>query len=451
MKNTILILITMFFSLSSCAQSGEKKLQKLLLSGSLKPTGYRMDDVEQLGNVKRMSAQMREDNYEIVITTTGGNHIYFTFKADNITAKGNTIKGQISRVSMEQNDWAYIDDEPTGAIEADTKNRTVKIEITMGIYHSKRTYVIEFEILKNMIDETENPDVIEEDVVKDDMYYFNQQLEIVNADYGTCYTIGDYQLCPEKKLIKVMRMFGTAVIDAMGFFPDTTLNYHEETMVIFAGNAFFDKSDLKIDWQTVQLLSCSDHFSEFTDGKTLYYIRRGSAYTYGKKYDKNTYKPDVEKKPAKINHPDFRELTDNFHVKGKTFLFGDLSYGDEIEDDPDFNTKEIWKNFAFTPILEPFDVPNLRTIVSANGFETDYITDGKTVLFGGGKTSYEITKRFLKEYVVAKRWMIEGGVDFATLRVLGKDMLADKNALYYRENIIPFDKLEGFKFILREL
>jgi hypothetical protein len=46
--------------------------------------------------------------------------------------------------------------------------------------------------------------------------------------------------------------------------------------------------------------------------------------------------------------------------------------------------------------------------------------------------------------------MVEG-IDFATLRVLAEDMLVDKNALYYRENVIPFDKLDGFKFIFREL
>jgi len=400
-----------------------------------------------LETVKRMSVEMRDDSYELVITTTYKNKIYFTFKVENITAKDKTIIGQISRVSMEQNDWAYIDDKPTGYIEADTENRTVKIEITMGIYHSKIKYEIEFEVIKDMIGETEKPDDIED---YDEMFYFNQQLAILEADYGTCYTIGNYQLCPEKKMIKVLRMFGTAVIDAMGFFPDTTLKYHDETMVIFAGNVFFDKPNFKIDWQTVQLLSYSEHYSEFTDGKKVYYFGYPDPKVKGK-YDKNTYNPNVEKKPPKINHPDFKELTDNFHIKGKTFVFGDLSYGDEIEGDPDFNTKEIWKNFAFKPILEPFDVPNLRTIKSASGFETDYITDGKLVLFGGGKTSYETTKKFGKEYVVAKRWIIDGGVDFATLKVLGKDILVDKNALYYRENIIPFDKLDGFKFILREM
>jgi len=336
MKNTILILITMLFSFSSCTQSNEKKLKKLLLSDSLKPVSYRMDDE------------------------------------------------------------------------------------------------------KNMIEEPEKTDNIEE-------------IDELEADCETCYTIGNYQLCPKSKLIKVFRMIGGVNWDGFEYAPDTTLKYHEETMIIFAGWAFFDKSGLKIDWQTVQLLSYADHYSEFTDGKTLYELSYGKPYTKRVKYDKNTYKPNVEKKPKKINHPDFRELTEDFHIKGKTFVFGNMMYGDEIEGDPDFNTKEIWKNFAFTPILEPFDVPNLRTIVSASGFETDYITDGKQVLFGGGKTGYETTKRFGKEYVVAKRWMIEGGVDFATLQVLGKDMLADKNALYYRERVIPFDKLDGFKFILREM
>jgi len=280
---------------------------------------------------------------------------------------------------------------------------------------------------------------------------YEKCLEIINADYGTCYTIGNYQLCPDKKLIKVGRMFGTAVIDAFGFFPDATLKYDKVTMIIFVGRAFFDKSDYNIDWQTVELLSYADHYSEFTDGKILYSFKYGNVHTYGKKYDKNTYKPNAEKKSKKINHPEFRELTEDFHVKGKTFCFGSLSYGDEVEGDKNFNWKKIWRNFHFTPILEPFDVPNLRTIVSKSGFETDYITDGKQVLFGGGKTGYETTKKFGKEYVVAKRWIIESGVDFATLRVLGKDMLADKNALYYRENVIPFDKLNGFKFIIREM
>ncbi|MCL2682187.1 MAG: DKNYY domain-containing protein [Bacteroidales bacterium] len=278
---------------------------------------------------------------------------------------------------------------------------------------------------------------------------FEKNLKIVNVDYGTCYTIGNYQLCPEKKLIKVLRMFGTATKDAVDFFPDTTLQYERETMIIFAGRAFFDKSDLNIDWQTVQLLSYQDHYSEFTDGKTLYYrIRYGSAHKSGREYDKNTYKPGVEEKPAKINHLEFRELTGYFHIKGNTFCYDSLSFGDEVADDEDFNWKEIWRNFEFKPILEPFDVPNLRTIVSKSGFETDYITDGKQVLYSGGSVSY--TKKNGKEYVQVKECIVEG-VDFATLRILGKDMLADKNAIYYRTEIIPFDKLNGFRFIIREL
>ena len=254
MKNTILILIAMLFSHSSCTQSNEKKLMDFLLSGSLKLANYRMDDVELSERIKGMYIEMREDNYEIVITGVDGKSEYFTFKVENVTAKGKVFKGQISNVSMEQNDWAYIDDKASGIVEADTEKRTVKVEIEMSIYQKTVTYVIEFEIMNKMIEEPETTDVVEEDAVKDDMYYFNQQMAIVEADYGTCYTIGNYQLCPERKLIRVMRMFGTAVIDAMGFFPDTTLKYHEETMVIFAGNAFFDKSNLNIDWQTVAFL-----------------------------------------------------------------------------------------------------------------------------------------------------------------------------------------------------
>ena len=143
-KNTILILIVMLFSFSSCLQSEEKKLNKLLLSGSIKPTSYRMNDDEQLKDIKSMSVKMRDGYYEIMITTTYGNNVYFTFKVENITANGKIIKGQISRVSMEQNDWAYIDDEAIGSIEADTENCAVKIEIAMRIYQNTVRYVIEF-------------------------------------------------------------------------------------------------------------------------------------------------------------------------------------------------------------------------------------------------------------------------------------------------------------------
>ena len=85
------------------------------------------------------------------------------------------------------------------------------------------------------------------------------------------------------------------------------------------------------------------------------------------------------------------------------------------------------------------------------GFETNYITNGKQVLHGGGKTGASLTEKDGEEYILANRWIIEGGVDFDSLRVLGKDMLADKNALYCDNQVIPFDKLEGFKFIIREL
>ena len=255
---------------------------------------------------------------------------------------------------------------------------------------------------------------------------FEKTLEIVNADYGICYTIGNYQLCPEKKLIKVGCKFGTATEDYFGYFPDSTLKYDEVTMIIFAGVAFFDKSDLNIDWQTVQLLSYSNS-PLFTDGTFLYQITaRGDIHKAYNKYDKNIHIfPRNDENPAKKSS-DRKELTENFYVEGNTFYY------------------------QRTPILEPFDVPNLRTIVSKSGFETDFITDGKQVIFGGPKTGYSTAQKNGKEYVTTKRWIVED-IDLPSLRVLGKDLVADKNALYYGTNVIPFDKLNGLKFILREM
>lgn len=251
---------------------------------------------------------------------------------------------------------------------------------------------------------------------------FEENLKIAEADYGTCYTIGNYMLCPEQKIIRVGQLFGTAEYDGFGYFPDSTLVYDRDTMIIFGGKVFFDKSEWNINWKTVELLSYNDDYCEFTDGKTLYYL----AYKIEKKnepYNKNTYQLTIEKK---LPYRKDNELTEKFSVKDNIFYFENI------------------------PILESFDVPNLRTIVSKDGVETNYMTDGKQVIFGGGKTGYSFTEKNGKEYVVAEKWIIKD-VDLSSLRILGRDLLADKNALYYCENVIPFNKLNGFKIIMREL
>ena len=253
---------------------------------------------------------------------------------------------------------------------------------------------------------------------------YERNLEIVRADYGTCYTIGNYMLCPEQKLIRVGRMFGTVIGSSFGYFPDSTLKYDGVTMIIFGGFVFFDKSDFNIDWNTVELRLYRNNYFEFTDGEILYFSRQGNNISIkDKTYDKNKHKLDIEKR---LKHRNDNELTEGFSVKGNSFYFKNI------------------------PILEPFDVSNLRTIASKGGFETNYITDGKQVVFGGGKGGYSSTKKDGKDYVLAKRWIIEG-VDLPSLRILGRDLLADKNALYYRENVIPFAELKGFKFIIREM
>ena len=267
------------------------------------------------------------------------------------------------------------------------------------------------------------PDPVPDNYIDEEDMEFERLNKIANADYGTCYEIGNYMLCPEQKLIRTGRMFGTATKDCFGYFPDPTLKYDTDTMIIFGGLAFFDKSGLNIDWEIVELLACGDHNSVFTDGKTLYYISYGNISTNGERYDKNTYKPDIEKR---LPHRKNNELTESFYVRGDTFYYNRI------------------------PILEPFDVANLRTVVSKSGFESNYITDGRRVLFGGGKTGYSTTEKDGKEYVVTERWMVEG-IDLPSLCVLGRDLLADKNALYCGTNVIPFDKLGGFTFIIREM
>jgi hypothetical protein len=233
-------------------------------------------------------------------------------------------------------------------------------------------------------------------------------------------------------------MFGTATKDAYGYFPDPSLKYDSVTMIIFGGQIFFDKTDYGIDWTSVQLLSYKDDWwCQFTDGKILYSVRGGEISTYNEKYDKNTYKPSIEKKREKHTGNGVKEITAYFCVKDNKFY-----YGGYFQDD-------FAKGYMLEPILEEFDVPNLRTILSPSGYETYYITDGKQILFGDGSgTSY--VKKDGIEYVTVKECLLEG-VDIASLRVLGEDIMADKNALYYGTEVIPFNKLKGFKFILREM
>ncbi len=309
-----------------------------------------------------------------------------------------------------------------------------------------QNYLPSHEILKKKNEKTaqiERREIMNEktpiDYEEDENPDFIRMHKIATADYGKCYIIDNYMLCPEKKLILKEAMYGTETKNCIGFFPDSTLKYNEARMIIFAGKVFFDKSDLGINWQTVQLLSYNQYNTMFTDGETIYSIDFDGIRRSTVKYDKNSYKPYVEEKREKRNLNGVRELTEDFCVKGNTFYFGSF-----VEDD--FNEGA----YMLTPILESFDVPNLRTIVSDSGFETDYITDDKQVIFGGGKTGYSSIEKNGKTYVIAKDWIIEG-IDFASLRVLGKKLLVDKNAIYYGTNIIPFSELDGFKFIFREM
>lgn len=268
---------------------------------------------------------------------------------------------------------------------------------------------------------------------------FRKMLELAKADHGKRYRIGKHELCPEKRLILRSVMFGTATKDAVDYFPDYSLKYGIDTMIIFAGWAFFDKSDLNIDWQKVKLLYYSYSYSEFTDGYTLYHFEYGNVSSKGK-YDKNSYTPNVEESRIKYNLYGVNELTENFYIQNGELYYG--SYGQNDEDEEGGYTQY--------KIVEKYDVPNLRIIVSENGRETDYITDGKQVIYGGA-TGGNLHKTIAgEEYIITQELMLEG-IDLPSVRVLGKNILMDKKALYYGTDIIPFAELGDFKFILREM
>lgn len=251
---------------------------------------------------------------------------------------------------------------------------------------------------------------------------FDRELQIANADYGTCYTIGNYMLCPEQNLIRVGKMFGTATEDCFGYFPDSTLKYDQDTLIIFGSLVFFDKSNLNINWNTVQLLSLRGNYVSFTDGKSLFQVSENRVRKISENGD-YTFSPDIEKKlPYRNNN----ELSEGFFVKGDTFYFNDK------------------------PIIDSFDVSNLHTNVSKRGYETNYLSDGKRIIFGGGKTGYSTIVKYGREYVLATRWIVES-VDLQSLRVLGRDILIDNKALYYCGFVIPLEKLNGLKIIIREI
>jgi hypothetical protein len=282
------------------------------------------------------------------------------------------------------------------------------------------------------------------------MLNYDRCIEILTEDYGTCYTIGNFQLCPEKRLIRVGRKFGNETEDAFGYFPEPSLKYDEETLVIFAGNVFFLSSCRNIDWRTVRLLSYHRERSEFTDGKRLYRIRYGSLEEKGA-YDAAAYRPPKDDESGKRIFPEDWGFTD----EGESFVDEDAYDGPERralgrQHYVEYYVKGDTFCYNGLPILGQFDIRGLRTIVSKDGFETDYITDGKKVFFGGPRGGYTSAEKDGTEYVLVEELMIDG-VDLNSLRVLGEDILADKNALYCRTNAIPFDKLDGFRFILRDM
>jgi hypothetical protein len=201
--------------------------------------------------------------------------------------------------------------------------------------------------------------------------------------------------------------------------------------------------------------------ANFTDGKNLYRLNYGDVYKEDKKYDKNTYKPPtVEKEEIEYFDEFFGDEISELTEKEYADLMKQIAINKQNRKPlgaEKYVSYYVFKNtfyYKHDPILEPFDVPNLRTVVSKSGFETDFVTDGKQVIFTGSvRGVYNSVSHPTingKKYISVKELVIEG-VDFASLRILGKNMMVDKNAIYNGTEVIPFDKLNGFKFIIRDI
>lgn len=243
--------------------------------------------------------------------------------------------------------------------------------------------------------------------------------EIADTTGLKSYKIGNYLLFPEPGKIWVLGWYGTETKDCAGYFPAPDLKYGEYALVIIGGHVFFDTFDMNIDWRTVRIIDGNEYAFTFTDEQFWYCYNGGVVY----KYDTNIPKPTLEENSGQASR-DRNALAGNFRIAGRVLYCGDM------------------------PVLESFDVKNLRAIRSAGGFETDFITDGKKVLYtqiyGCG-----IEERNGKEYASIKEQIVEG-VDLASLRVLGKEILADKNALYYQASVTPLSELKGQRLILGE-
>jgi hypothetical protein len=140
---------------------------------------------------------------------------------------------------------------------------------------------------------------------------FNQLVKIANKDYGQCYLIRDYKLCPEKQVILVGKKFGTATKDSYGYFPDSSLKYNDVTLIIFAGQVYFDKSNANIDWEKAKLQTYRDNFVVFTDKEQSYTLGRGGYLTQNTNY-KNADKPDIENRLTYKKDYELTEVSEIF-------------------------------------------------------------------------------------------------------------------------------------------
>ena len=157
MNKTVIILIALAFSLTSCSAQ--------LKTGIVELISWRVDETEYpLDNVKYTSISARDGGYEIKIcfqkakdmadyTEEELNELdgfdliellndkaeYFTFKIKNKQTNGNITKAKVTHISIENTHIEYIDEKASGTIEINHDNNLVKIVFQHSVHNNDAT------------------------------------------------------------------------------------------------------------------------------------------------------------------------------------------------------------------------------------------------------------------------------------------------------------------------
>jgi hypothetical protein len=146
-RNIIFLSFLTFFSLNIYSQENYIDMLKLgfvkvinyIISTNSEPKG-----VEQKDYILFMKISERENNFHEIQIKFNHNEYsdYWNFEIINIENNGNIINGQLVKISHENTDICYIDENANGTIKIDLENSIVAVEILFHTYDSQSNNLI---------------------------------------------------------------------------------------------------------------------------------------------------------------------------------------------------------------------------------------------------------------------------------------------------------------------